>query len=233
MKECVGNENHRMIMLQKNEIPGILRPETQYLDGIAGFGYDTEGLISLAQWCKTRELREGDLQWILQGMLNIWKEGDAYLLAPGSFCLLPDQIWLEPGKRQVKLCVRQRGECDWQKAMQELGRFLLEAIDYKEEECVKLAYEFYHISRKETLIPMDFQELLFNRNYTVITEEPELERSTRYDHWIRVEASRMELNQKESRELRKKEERKKQRFREILAGLAAILILFALYQSGF
>lgn len=233
MREYEENEKHRMIMLQKNEIPGVLRPELPYFDGSAEFSYNTEGLISMTQWCKTRELREEDLQWMLQGILDIWKEGEAYLLLPGSFCLLPDEIWLDPRERKLKLCVRQKGECDWQEAMQELGRFLLEAIDYKEDECVKLAYEFYHISRKEMLLPGDFQELLFARHYTVIVDEPEPDRKREYENWIRIEADRMELHQKELREAKKKEEKKKQRFREILTGTAAVLILFALYQSGF
>lgn len=233
MKECGENENHRMIMLQKNEIPGVLRPEIQYLNGAAKFSYDTENLLSLVQWCKTRELKERDLQWILQGILDIWKEGEAYLLTPGCFWLSPDKIWLEPGERQVRLCVRRAGECDWQDAMQELGRFLLEAIDYKEEECVKLAYEFYHISRKEVLTPGDFQELLTARNYTVIVEEAETDLNAGCENWIRIEADRMEQHQRERREVKKKEEKKKRLLREILTGSAAVLILFLLYQSGF
>lgn len=233
MKEYRNNENHRMIMLQKNEIPGILRPEILDLNGSAEFAYDTEGFISLEQWCKTRELREMDLQWVLQGMLDIWKEGEAYLLTPGSFCLSPNEIWLKPGEQKLNLCVRQKGECDWQEAMQEIGRFLLEAINYKEEECVKLAYEFYHISRKEVLSPGDFQELLIDRHYTVVVEETEPEQSRRDENWIRIEADRIEQRQKELREAKKKEEKKKQRIREILTGIAAALILFVLYQSGF
>jgi hypothetical protein len=223
----------RITMLCRNEIPGILPLGVYREDGEENLCYDITGYISLEQWCRTGELREKHLCWILQELLDIWTIGEAYLLGTGSYCLEAERIFLKPEEKKVKLCVRPEGEGHWQEMVQELARFFLEAIDYKEEECVKLAYEFYHISRKEELGIRDIRELLTDRNYTVIPDRPEPAQAKENGGWICIEADRLEVTEGKGREIKESREKRQQKIRVVLAGLAVAAILFALYQSGF
>ena len=232
--------NHRVEMLLHGEIPGVLEARLGGLDGESRLLYETDGFLSIAEWCRTRELRERDLQWILRGVLDVLREGEAFLLLPGSFFLTPSRIYLRPSEQKVKLCVRPEGEGDWKEELRQTGRFFLEAIDYKEEECVKLAYEFYHVGKREDLKPEDFRELLNQKKERILADDGETGMGSKDAEirrgeggWIQIEAVGTEMLLPEMQGKTRKEEQHKRWIRGILAGIAVIVLMFILYQSGF
>ena len=116
-------------------------------DGKGYMTYAVGAYTSLENWCGARDLSAAELQWLLQGLAVIWKEAEACLLSPGAFFLGPEQIFLDVDKGEMRLCVRPSDAEDLDD-LRRSARLILEAIDYKEEACVELAYEFYHLCMK-------------------------------------------------------------------------------------
>ncbi|MBR5474540.1 MAG: hypothetical protein IKU83_03910 [Lachnospiraceae bacterium] len=246
-EESVWNGNHRVEMLLRNEVEGVLPIRRETEGGKGGLVYDTAGFLSLEDWCRTKVLGERELRWVLEGVLDTLENGASYLLSPGCFFVDPEHLFVKPAKEEVKLCVRPEGQGNWNADLCELGRFLLEAIDYKDEESVKLAYEFYHVSKREQVKPEDCRKLLQARVYTIITDDGE--QTDRFlplevtqtevieigsaTSWIHIEAREEELNRMELREARRKEEKKKRLFRVVISVIAVSIILVLLWQSGF
>ncbi len=244
-EESVWKGNHRVEVLVRGIVPGVLPMQRDAARG--KLQYDTSGYVSLEVWCRTCELGERELRWLLKGIVDIMQQGEAFLLRPGHYFLTPDHIFVKPSKELVGLCVRPEGEAAWEKQLQETGRFFLEAIDYKEEEGVKLAYEFYHLCKKEGLRLEDCRELLRAKVYTIITEDGECSKSYQEvleqpgesvfvgaaTSWIEIEADYEGREEQEAVVKRRREDMRKKMLRLTLAGVAVLLLFVVLWQSGF
>ena len=162
-------------MLSRHCIEGVVDARYSVHDRQGAVIYDVSGYVSLEKWCRTRELNARELKWILGCLVSTLRGAETCLVEPGAFILSPDWIYLNFNRSEVGLCVRPE-EGDWQSELKLTARLILEAIDYEEEDCVKLAYEFYHLCMREGLLADDMAGMLEGGRNTLFGDEPEDER---------------------------------------------------------
>lgn len=142
-----GEAVYRRGIVQSGCLKGIVPAAYSEEDGEGRMVYMVAPYTSLEAWCGACDLSAAELQWLLRSLAGIWKSAEACLLPPGAFFLGPEQIFLDADKGEVRLCVRPKDAQDLDD-LRRTARLILEAIDYKEEACVELAYEFYHLCMK-------------------------------------------------------------------------------------
>ena len=141
-----GEKNYRFHMLVENRIPGILKTEERETEEGSALAFDISSLTTLEEYCRGRTIKARELGILVQTLEEALMSGEAYLLEPACFVFQPEEIYLEPERFTVGFLCLTSPTGDWRGSLQELFRFLLEKIDYREEKAVHMAYELYHIS---------------------------------------------------------------------------------------
>ena len=142
-----AKSDFREKMLVNNNIDGILGFKVYVTDNIKTFEYDTSGLGNLESFCQQNNADVGALKGLLKGIVGIVQGGRKYMLEENDFVLRPEYIFINGEQPYVAYCPGYNKPISEQ--MAEISEYLMNRVDYHNQEAVILTYTVYMKCREE------------------------------------------------------------------------------------
>lgn len=149
-KENQSSENSYCIkMLQANEIPGILRPDLRFIDNKVFYYYDITSKQALDVIYEKSPISYRQLKNLFINITEIMDQTYEYLLDENDLILEPKYIYTDLSLGNISLCYLPGYNTDIRKQLVNLIEYLMNKVDYKDNEAVLYIYNLYAISREE------------------------------------------------------------------------------------
>lgn len=139
-------------MAVKNRIRGFTRISVRYLNGESFYSYDMGSYMTLKNYFEGRKLKFGDLKQLMSGISSAAGEAEKYLLDFRDILMDPGLILWDEEKREPVFCYYP-GNPEGETGFEELGLFIIDAVDKDDEAAVKAAYEYYERIAEGLLLP--------------------------------------------------------------------------------
>ena len=171
-------EEYQLSMIRENEIPGILKMNYKYVDGMIQYYYDISGKTSLQIFHEKTSLCVDDIKSLAEDMLQTIKELQRYMLP--SRCLLMDPEYIFCEKDKYFFCFFPPEDMELKDKFHKLTEFLVREVDYRDEEGVRLAYMLHKASMEENCtiekVLEDFEEEEKELDYMKRMEEMDMDK---------------------------------------------------------
>lgn len=129
------------IILQENQIPGLLSCQYRLVDGQICFYYKVSSLQSLSHLFEKRKIGWEELAHILREIGKNWREIESYLINQEKIVLLPEYIFTDFDLEKIYFCYYPDYENVF--SYERLATFFIDKVDYKDNKAVELAYGFH------------------------------------------------------------------------------------------
>lgn len=142
-------EEFLLRMITENQIPGLLQATRNQFNEEGEIYYHVNGYISFGEYCEKRQLGQQDFMRLLLALQGVIGQMEEYLLDANSLLLNPETLFLSTSKETYAFCLYPFTQKDIRTQIQNLGEYLLNHINHQEEKVVKMAYQFYRLTREE------------------------------------------------------------------------------------
>ena len=136
-------------MMQRQQIPGLLRWVSMEHEGDLTFWYQITGLKSLSDWLRHHTLDYALLGHLLSGLLALQEELPRFYLKAEHLLLQPEQIFLDASGEKAVFCYESLWIKDPQESLRDLMETLLPKIDHGDKDAVRLGYGLYEKCQEE------------------------------------------------------------------------------------
>lgn len=143
----VEKEDYQIIMLQENEIPGILKTDVRYVDNQSHYYYDISGKTSLKAVHEKINLSCEDMKSLVRDLLQAIQTIQKYMLDAKCLLLEPEYIFGD-GKTYF-FCYYPPGDCDIRTEFHQLTEFFVREVNYRDEDGVYFAYTLHKATMEE------------------------------------------------------------------------------------
>jgi len=130
-------------MVVENEIPPFLSSQIKNVDCRETLAYYTESMTNLKELADRNPLKYMELCMLIDSLDKARYQAREYLLSVKGIILTPESIFYDSFNKQIRFAYNPGREIDEYTSYTELTEFLLTAVDYSDEEAVKLAYALY------------------------------------------------------------------------------------------
>ena len=130
-------------MVEENNIPSFLALSIRCEDGNETLVYNSTSMTSLSDLAVRKPLTYMELCMLIDSLYIARNSIREYLLSFKGIILTPEKIFYDSFERHIRFVYNPANESDEFSAYTELTEFLLTAVDYTDDEAVKLAYELY------------------------------------------------------------------------------------------
>lgn len=159
IKEGESKENYKMKMLLNNQIKGLLTYEYR---GQGSHYYQIEGLKSLDYIITKEMVSLLDVKNIFYQLFQTIHEVESFFLNIDELQLTPENMYLDGGGKQLKLCYYPYGGKDIKDQITQFIEYLMNHINHKEEELVVFIYGMYRMIREEFISLESLEEYVMN-----------------------------------------------------------------------
>ena len=178
-------EGYQLEMLSGNQISGILQTSYRHVDGLTQYQYDISGMQSLYMMHEKADLSLKDIRCLTEAVLQAVKELQRYMLPATGLLLDPGYIFCD--NNGYYFCYYPPEKETLKEKFHKLTEFLVQEVDYRDEEGVRLAYMLHkstmdeHCTLEEILREfdkdkvVDYAEQMENRELEGILVEEKLE----------------------------------------------------------
>ena len=142
-------DDYMVQMLAGNKIKGFLDMEVREIDNEREYYYDITGKENLPQKTAREAWKYEEVVTLVAGVLEAVGKAREYLLSEEHFLLLPEYIYRDIDSGQVFLCYAWSESRNINEQFTQLFSYFLNAVDYEDEQAVKLVYQLYDVSREE------------------------------------------------------------------------------------
>ena len=136
-------------MLEKNQIPGLLKMKVKYTDGEVVYCYDITSRQPLSRLFESQPADERQVRSFFLQLYETLDRMETYLLGDGGILLDPELIYVEPEGFKAGFCVVPGRKEDFNSQLCQFIQYLMKHIDHKDRECVVLTYGLYQTSMKD------------------------------------------------------------------------------------
>lgn len=140
-------EGYEISMLRENQIPGLLRTEVRYMNGIRQFHYDISAKVSLSQTYERENLGYKEIKALIEALLQTIQTLKNYMMDAKGILLEPELIFCEKGMYYFCYCPEQ--EITLAEAFHKLTEYMVREVDYRDEKGVHLAYVMHKATMEE------------------------------------------------------------------------------------
>nr|WP_308742236.1 DUF6382 domain-containing protein [uncultured Anaerocolumna sp.] len=140
----------RTKILLNNTIEGMLKVELRFIDQMDLFYYDITGKKTLAAAYENKSLQHEDIKKLLGGILKTINVSGEYLLSENDFIIDPEYIFIGNNLDKIYMCYLEGYKTNMLNQFSKLMEYLMNKIDYKDENAVVLTYGLYKESREES-----------------------------------------------------------------------------------
>ena len=97
-------ENYELQMILHNDIPSLLEFQVIVGDGSAEYWYNVTGMQSLEKQLSIVPVREKQLRFLLQNIIELKREMEEYLLDDENICFSPSMIYYDRFADRIRFC---------------------------------------------------------------------------------------------------------------------------------
>ncbi len=151
-------------MLLNNTIEGLLKLELRCIDQMDLFYYDITSLKSVSSIYEIKSLNYNEIKNILGNILITIDRSREFLLSQNDFIIDPDYIYVDGTSQGVDLCHLVGYRVNIQEQLSKFIEYLMNKVDYKDEDAVLMIYAMYKESRE---VDCTFEKLLLELNKKV------------------------------------------------------------------
>lgn len=165
-------DDYQMLMLRENDIPGILKTEVRYVDGLNQYYYDISGKTAFKTMYDKVKLSYADMKKLVSDLLAAIQNLQRYMLDGNCLLLEPEYIFREKG--EYYFCYYFSEDGNPREAFHRLTEFFVREVDYKDEEGVHFAYTLHKATMEENYSIEQIMEELLLKEETCegMTESP-------------------------------------------------------------
>ncbi|RDU25079.1 DUF6382 domain-containing protein [Anaerosacchariphilus polymeriproducens] len=154
------NNPYKLIMLEKNQIPGLLPVRILLVDQYTQFRYNVKNKNTLASELKKHKVSYDMLEKLRKGLLNIAQCLSEYLLDIGDLIINIDFIYIEYETKNVFFCYFPGNKVDSTIEIRNLMELIIKEIDHTDEKAMFLGYQMYDLVTKTNFILQDLLMLI-------------------------------------------------------------------------
>lgn len=157
------DSNYQLKMLLSNQIEGLLKVWMKQVDGRREFYYEISSRQQLSRLLELKRLSAAELKELVLSLASVLKRVEEYLLPAKQLVLDPEYIYVNPETFRFFYCCLPGYEDGGPKAVQELMRYLLDRVNYQDQEAVTLVYRLYQETMKENFRIEDLAKSLYKK----------------------------------------------------------------------
>lgn len=147
--EKINTETFQVQMVLHNLAEGLLPSSILRIDQEEIWRCECTGLISLKEYCETRELKKDEFIWIVNQLMENIQELQDFLLDVNSLYLMPGEIYIHMPKRRILCCMIPFYQNDIWNSLKQTLQFLLQHLDSEDHEGATIAYNFFRVLSRE------------------------------------------------------------------------------------
>ncbi len=170
-EEADEEEDFQVMMLQENEIPGLLKTNVKYADNLCCYHYDISGKVSLKARHEKEKLRQENMKQIVEQLLGTIKGIQKYMLDGKRILLNPEYIFCE--KDRYLFCYYPPNCEEIKDEFHKLTEFFVREVDYRDKEGVYLAYTLHKATMEENYSVERIMEEIVNEKEEAIVDYQE------------------------------------------------------------
>ena len=170
------DNNYKRKMILQNQIPGLLSCKLIYEGQFPYLCYEVTGKKSLQKKYDYEKIEFKEMDIFFSAMIEIMKKSREYLLEARQFCLEPENIYFDIETEEMSLLYNPNHRHERGKQYRELAEFLLDKVNHKDEHAVKIAYQFYKLSKEEFFSLESFQSFIEKEMVMHENREKDLEK---------------------------------------------------------
>lgn len=167
-------EDFQAMMLQENEIPGLLKTKVRYMDNTSHYHYDISGKVSLKMKHEKEKLKQEDIKRLVQQLLSTIKGIQKYMLEGRGILLDPQYIYCE--KQQYLFCYYPPNKVEMKEEFHKLTEFFVKEVDYRDKDGVYLAYTLHKATMEAHYsIERIMEEIVSEREEPIVDYQERME----------------------------------------------------------
>ena len=189
-----AHEDYQAVMLQKNEISGVLKTDIRYVDNRSHYYYDISGKTAFGILYEKTNLNYEQMKQLVENLMETIQNLQKYMLDGNCLLLEPEMIFKD--KNRYYFCYYPSLKKNAREEFHRLTEFFVREVDYKDEAGVHFAYTLHKTTMEENysldeimqyLLPQE--EKLPEIDYTELMETAEGKESVveeKKDRWAPV-----------------------------------------------
>ncbi len=171
------NEDFQSMMLQENEIPGVLKTKVRYIDNLSHYHYDISGMVSLKAKHEKEKLRQAEIKGLIYQLLGTIKGIQKYMLEGRGILLDPQYIYCE--KDKYLFCYFPPNRVEMKEEFHKLTEFFVKEVDYRDKEGVYLAYTLHKATMEEHYsIERIMEEIMQEKEVPIVEYQEKIEQQS-------------------------------------------------------
>ena len=171
-------------MCLRNSIPGLLPCHGQTVDGKLSICWDITSRHDITQVTGEGNLPTALLRRILESLRKVMESMERFLIPCEYLALEPSCIYLGTAYEDVSFLCDFSRKTSFHSTLLTLGEFVLEHMDHRDQEAMRLGYGLYRLAVEETFDREAFAKLLENTDAGQMRREPELDAGQRKSEQI-------------------------------------------------
>lgn len=172
-------DNYKRKMILQNQIPGLLPCKLIYDGQMPSLCYEVTGRKSLLKKYAHENIEFEEMELLFTQLIEVIRKSREYLLESKNFCLEPKNIYFDIDTEELFLLYHPNYTYERGKQYREFAEFLLDKVNHKDEHAVKIAYQFYKLSKEDFFSLESFQGFIEKermmhekKRLPVVKEEP-------------------------------------------------------------
>lgn len=155
-------ENYELQMILHNDIPSLLEMQVIMGDGSAEYWYDVTGMQSLEKQFSVIPIRERQLRFLLQNLIELKKAMEEYLLDDQNICFSTSMIYYDRFTDRIRFCYIPGLAQQSEQGIRNLFEEILQYLDHSDVMAMQMGYEMYERCAQSEFIAEDCIECLTN-----------------------------------------------------------------------
>lgn len=151
-------EDYQIIMLQENNIEGILKTDVRYVDNQSQYLYDISGKTSFKTFHEKINLSYATMKRLVENLLQTIQNLRKYMLDANCILLEPEFIFYDSDK--FYFCYYPPCQVNSKEAFHQLTEFFVREVNYKDDEGVRFAYTMHKMTMEENYSIEDIMQTL-------------------------------------------------------------------------
>lgn len=132
---------YKLKMIEKNEIPGLLKLKYTVIDGEIYMKYNISSKIAIRDLYSRKKINSSQIKMLLQGIIEIVDKIENYLLDTNNIILTNDMIFADVDRGKIYLCYNPDYKYDFFSSFRKLIQELLSEVDYNDSTAIELIYK--------------------------------------------------------------------------------------------
>lgn len=145
---CNLAESYELKMIVHNTLFNILKLSITYVNNRVKYAYDITAKQTVVDWNEKRKLSKEDCVHIFQSIFKVASICNEYLLNCSHLILQPEFVYYDLSTFNYYFLYYIHYSKDIMSQITELTEYVMDKINYEDEQAVLLAYGMYHESRK-------------------------------------------------------------------------------------